>query len=193
MSSLKAAVAALSLVASSLAGAAIIDHGTYTTDTRLRLDYLDVGLLHGTYANFSSGVVFGGRTWMLATPGQIAHTWSDATGLSLIRADILSGDNDMTRAAVATLFRLFDGVTGDVGQAGERVIGNYAVDGYYQFIRGGSLATHTVFDDSHFVTDTEGSHSAWLVSQAPAVPEPSVLVLATLGVLGVGVACRTRR
>jgi len=181
----------VALALSSAASAGIIDYGTYTTDTKLGLDYLDVGLVHGDYSSFVAGVTFDGRTWVLATPGQLASTWSDATGLALSVADILSGDNNMGFAATAILLGLFDGVTTDRGAAGERVVGDYDLAGYYNFIAGGSLAVHDVFDDSHYQADTSGRHGAWLVSSSTAsVPDAG----SSLFLLGIGlVALRSWR
>ena len=141
MKTFRTAVAVIGLAVCSTANAAILDFGTYTTDTDLGLDYLDVGLINATsYASYSAGIAYAGRTWHLATVAQIASTWSAATGLSLTTADILSDDNNMTFAAVNTLISLFDGVTPDRGAANERVVGNYTIDGYYNFISGGQLA-----------------------------------------------------
>src|SRR6185436_6779896 len=99
-------VFAAALALAPAANAGIIDNGTFTTDTNLGLDYLDVGLLTDTYGNFAAGVNFMGRNWVLATPTQIASTWADATGLPLTFANVLSGDNDMGFPAVNTLIAL---------------------------------------------------------------------------------------
>ena len=104
----------------------------------------------------------------------------------------MSSDNNMTTAAVATLISLFDGVTTDTGVAGERVIGNFPVSDYYNFIDGGELAVHDVFDDSHFTSDTSGLQGAWLVSRSHGkVPEPGTIAIwSVLGLVGLGVRRR---
>ncbi|WP_093882244.1 hypothetical protein [Syntrophus gentianae] len=178
------AIAALVIAFSSMANAAIIDNGTYTTDTKLGLDYLDVGLVFGYYPDFENGFVYNGRTWALATADQLASTWSDATGLVLTTANIYSSDNDMGAAATKILIDLFDGVTTDVGAGGERVIGDYSIAGYYNFIYDGKLAVHDVWDDSHYESGTDGYRSAWLVSNAAPVPVPPSVLLLAPGLIG---------
>ncbi len=168
-----------------MANATIIDNGTYTTDTKLGLNYLDVGLVHGTYSDFQAGVNYGGKTWILASANQIASTWSDATGLSITTADILSADYDMGTLAVNALFNLFDGVTTDRAPSGDRVIGDYATSGYFNFISGGNLAVHDVWDDSHYQSNVAQFQGAWLVSNSTAaVPEPSTFILLGAGLGG---------
>ncbi len=175
-------------VLGSMMHATTIDNGSFTTDTKLGLDYLDVGLVHGNYLTFSSGIVYDGRTWVLATADQIASTWSDATGLNLTAANILSSDNDMGAAATNILISLFDGVTTDLGSGGERVVGDFSVDNYFNFIAGGKLAVHDVFNDSHYSSIDGAVASAWLVSSSTpsSVPEPGTIVLMSLGLLGLG-------
>ena len=190
MKTIRPLISLLSLAACSLAHATVVDHGTTTVDTAQGIEYLDVGLVRGTYASFSGGVVYANRTWFLATADQLAATWSAATGLNLTSNHILSFDNDMGAAAIETLIGLFDGVTTDRGASGERVIGDYAVDGYYNFFAEGALAAHDVFDDSHFSSDFDGTTSAWLVT---AVPETGTSALFALGLLGIGAALKARR
>lgn len=173
------AAAAVGLFVSAAASAAIIDNGTYTTDTTLGLNYLDVGLVHGDRAFFDAGVMYDGKMWRLANATELASTWSDVTGLALTSANVLSGDNDMGAGPTASLIRLFDGVTTDVGVTGEAVIGDYDISGYYNYIEEGGLAVHDVYDDSHFGS-LDGYHGGWLVS---AVPEPSTYALFGLGLL----------
>lgn len=192
MKILRVALVAAGIGLAPLAQAAIIDNGTYTTDTGLGLDYLDVGLVRSSQASFAGGIVFAGRTWVLATAAQIASTWSSATGLPLSATDVLSADNDMGAAATATLISLFDGVTSDVGLSGEQVIGDFtagggSIDGYYNYIDGGRLAVHNVFDDSHFLGDIVGDSGAWLVSASNGsngVSEPGALALFGAALLG---------
>lgn len=193
MMNYKVNIAALLIAFSSMASADIIDVGTYTTDTGLGLDYLDVGLVHDNYGAFAAGIVYDGRTWMLATADQLASTWSDATGLALTAADIFSVDNDMGSAASAILHSLFDGATMDGGgSAGESVVGDYSISGYYNFILGGSLAVHdATWYDSHYQSDTTGYHGAWLVAQS--VPEPGTLALLGIGLAGIGFSRRKRK
>jgi len=179
MNKSKIAAVLAGLFVCAAANAAIIDHGTYTTDTGLGLDYLDVGLIHGDRSFFDSGVSYGGRTWRLATATELASTWSAVTGLALTSAHVLSGDNDMGAAPTLSLVRLFDGVPGDTGAGGELVIGNYGISGYYNYINEGGLAVHTTWDDSHF-SSLSGTHGAWLVS---SVPEPSTYALFGVGLL----------
>ncbi len=186
------AVAVLGIVSTSMVSATVVDNGVYTTDTDLGLDYLDVGLVRYDYATFEGGIVYDSRTWNLATAAQIASTWSDATGLGLTSADILSGDNDMGATASGILHDLFDGVTTDVGSGGESVIGDYGMDGYFNHISGGQLSVHGgTWNDSHYQSNTGGTASAWLVS-ASSVPEPSTLALLALGILGFGVTRKPR-
>ena len=185
------AIGIFGILFSSAASAIIIDNGTYTTDSNLGIDYLDVGLVHDNYAAFSGGYTYDGRVWELATAVQLASTWSDATGLSLTSADIFSSDNDMGAAASAILHDLFDGVTTDSGSGGEGVIGDYTIAGYYNFISGGTLAVHdNPWYDSHYQAGTSGTSGAWLVSSAASVPEPSIIALLSLGLVGIGFARR---
>lgn len=190
MNKSKFAVALAGLFVSAAVNAAIIDNGTYTTDTSLGLDYLDVGLVHGDWSFFDSGVSYGGRTWRLATATELASTWSAVTGLALTSAHVLSGDNDMGAAPTLSLVRLFDGVPGDLGAGGELVVGNYGVSGYYNYIKEGGLAVHTSWDDSHF-TSLSGVHGAWLVTAVPE-PETYALFLAGLGLMS-GIARRRKQ
>ncbi len=178
------AIAALVIAFSSMANAAIIDNGIYTTDTKLGLDYLDVGLVFGEYPYFDGGAVYNGRTWKLATADQLASTWSDATGLVLTTANIYSSDNDMGSAATNILINLFDGVTTDRGDTGERVIGDHSKVWYYNFIYDGKLAVHDQYDDSHYQSGTDGWRSAWLVSNAAPVPVPPSVLLLAPGLIG---------
>jgi len=181
------AIAVLVIAFSSMANAAIIDNGIYTTDTKLGLDYLDVGLVFGNYSYFEGGAVYNGRTWNLATADQLASTWSDATGLALTTANIYSSDNNMGFAATNILINLFDGVTTDKGDTGERVIGDHYKAWYYNFISGGQLAVHDQFDDSHYQAGTDGDRSAWLVSNAAPVPIPPSVLLLAPGLFGLAV------
>ncbi len=103
----------------------------------------------------------------------------------------------MGAAAYNILNSLFDGVATDTGSAGESVIGNYDTSGYYNFIDGGWLGVHGgSWYDSHFTATTSGSSGAWLVSasesEASSVPEPGILALFGLGMLGMGIARKKR-
>lgn len=179
MSKSKVAAILAGLFVSAAANAAIIDNGTYTSDTSLGLDYLDVGLVQGGLSFYQAGVLYGGRSWRLATAAELASTWSAVTGLALTSAEILSSDNDMGAGPTASLVGLFDGVTDDKGVTGELVIGNYRISGYYNYIAEGGLAVHTQYDDSHF-SSLDGNHGAWLVT---SVPEPSTYALFGIGLL----------
>lgn len=190
MNKMKLATLVAGLFVGAAANAAIIDNGTFTRDTGLGLDYLDVGLVHGDLSFFQAGVAYDGRTWRLATANELANTWSSVTGLSLTSANILSGDNDMGAAPTASLVRLFDGVTSDVGSGGELVVGNYGVSGYYNYFAEGGLAVHTNWDDSHF-QGLSGHHGAWLVTAS--VPEPETYAMLLVGLGLIGAASRKRK
>lgn len=176
--------------------AIIIDNDTFTTDTTTGLDFLDLSLVtHNTRNYFeTNGYSYGGRSWSIATTGQLAHLFAEITGAEINGGDI-TGFQLFNQGGARSILDLMIG-SGETAFAW--------VDGGFQGVLGSIInATSDVDGTSHDLTKTAWLVSATALPQTPSpvildpqpaaeVPEPSPLPLLGLGIIGLGFVRRRR-
>jgi hypothetical protein len=202
----KIIIAAILLSYSSFSQAILIDNGSTTVDTATNLEWLDVTATLGESYNSVIGG-FGGYIadgYSVATTSQLCVLFG-ALGDSIANCpdaniDILAaanaaefifkfGDTTVSQSGYAGTFGWFD--SGYVSSSGTVGIG---------CIEGSALQMACAWrPNSAYATGVWGSTNAkvdlvggWLVRVA-SVPEPAIIALFTLGLVGIGFARRKRQ
>jgi hypothetical protein len=204
--SLKLATAATALILSTSANAAIIDNGTYTTDTSTGLDWLDLTATAGmsynqVSAELGAGGIFEG--WTYATRAQVSGFW-----------DSFGGDSNYYNGWSTQNNGLFDAMAPLVGDLYCASTGCATGDGFSYWLTADFNSASTVFmsrswdsatanpsatgDDfslSNYILglDQSGENAGSALVRVSAVPVPAAAWLFGSGLLGlIGVARRKK-
>ena len=204
----KIIIAAILLSYSSFSQAILIDNGSTTVDTATNLEWLDVTATLGESYNSVIGG-FGGYIadgYSVATTSQLCVLFG-ALGDSIANCpdagiDILAAAN-----AAEFIFKFGDTSVSQSGYAGtygwfdsgfvslNDTVGIGCIEGSALWAACASVNTafaHTKLGDAFGVDEKVVLVGGWLVRDA-SVPEPAIIALFTLGLVGIGFARRKRQ
>ncbi len=196
----KSIAALLCLGALQSANAALIDSGSFLTDTTSTLDWLDVTTTQGqSYNDVLSQLGAGGAYdgWRYATTAEVQTLVENTTGLPVLNP----GQTAFTGNPLANLVTML----GDTEQGGswKAVLGMTSDSGSSGTVYSNRLLTYvpsSTFDDysyleygSQTMSSTYSHIGSFLVrNTAVGVPEPASMALFGLGLAGIGFAARRK-
>jgi hypothetical protein len=201
----KIIIAAILLSYSSFSQAILIDKGSTTVDTATNLEWLDVTATLGESYNSVIGG-FGGyiaNGYSVATYSQLCVLFGalgdsiancpDDRGHDIAPSNAAEfifkfGDTTLSLTGYARTFGWFD--DGDVLTLGVVGIACFEGSASYSWCWGTNAATVTSI--TAHTNEYAGDVGGWLVRDA-SVPEPAIIGLFTLGLVGIGFARRKRQ
>jgi hypothetical protein len=171
----------MSLSSVSLATPIFVDESASTAYTTVDgMDWLDLSTTVGLSKSELDTQYL--TEWAIATTGQYLDMLFTVTGIS--------GTQDwQVNQVQGDVFRSLFGLTNANGQS----LGSYSHAPASTFGLGGVESTHEVYltaPNTHNVGDLGGGRGTFLVRTAAAVPEPSIIALFALGLVGIGFARR---
>lgn len=200
--------AAVVLFSSTDAQATIVDNDWYTTDTSSNLDWADLTLTNNvTWNQMQAGAAHGTRAasgwlnegWRHATHDEVLAFWGEITGIAII-ANYTQHANDLQGLVGAFVGNTRYGYGGSgiyrstYGYIAENFNDYYThwmgLHHYRQWNQTFGVSPMSNITMNHTYPAGWGH---WLVrSSATDVPEPGILALLPLGLLGIGAARRSR-